>query len=495
LQLPIIGVSIQEASAGTEFEEIEVIGILDTIWGDPEKGDTPTVPAYFITNSDESFNLVGVEEITAESGGPQQFNRQEVFVFGLLDIETDTIQVLSIEKIFEPPASHILGPHTLGSQQWVTILCRFADSTGVTPQPLSYYETEIDRMEDYWEETSYNNIDLAGSVERDWANLPQNRIDYLDQPPTHFVGHTLNWAEIAVDCTGVHDAAVNFPNFDGINLIFNQPLDCCAWGGSLTLNLDGATKTYDMTWLPPFGWGNLDVLGQEMGHAFGLPHSSGPYASTYDSQWDVMSSGGTCAVPDTNYGCLPVHTVSVHKDALGWIDPSERYVATTAPNQVIFIQRLALPTAAGFLTAQIPIGGSATDFYTLETRKLAGFDALGAIPGEAVVIHKVDTTLGDRNAKVVDVDAVPNTNPNDAGAQWVVGEVFEDVANNISVEILEMTADSFKVVINPTVVGGEFLPINNTALILAGAQSFSWMIPVVLSVLGIGLFVVSRKSE
>jgi len=47
----------------------------------------------------------------------------------------------------------------------------------------------------------------------------------------------------------------------------------------------------------------------------------------------------------------------------------------------------------------------------------------------------------------------------------------------------------------PTVpVGGEFLLIDSSALILAGAQSFSWMIPVVLSVLGIGLFVF-RKSK
>jgi len=45
------------------------------------------------------------------------------------------------------------------------------------------------------------------------------------------------------------------------------------------------------------------------------------------------------------------------------------------------------------------------------------------------------------------------------------------------------------------IVGGELLPIDSTALILAGAQSFSWMIPVVLSVLGIGLFVASRKKE
>jgi len=45
------------------------------------------------------------------------------------------------------------------------------------------------------------------------------------------------------------------------------------------------------------------------------------------------------------------------------------------------------------------------------------------------------------------------------------------------------------------VIGGEIIPIETTSLILAGAQSFSWMIPVVLSVLGIGLFVVTRKKE
>jgi len=43
-------------------------------------------------------------------------------------------------------------------------------------------------------------------------------------------------------------------------------------------------------------------------------------------------------------------------------------------------------------------------------------------------------------------------------------------------------------------IGGEIIPIESISLILAGAQSTSWMIPVVLSVLGIGLFVVSRKS-
>jgi len=45
------------------------------------------------------------------------------------------------------------------------------------------------------------------------------------------------------------------------------------------------------------------------------------------------------------------------------------------------------------------------------------------------------------------------------------------------------------------VIGGEIIPIEQTSLLVAGAQTFSWMIPVVLSVLGIGLFVASRKKE
>jgi len=63
--------------------------------------------------------------------------------------------------------------------------------------------------------------------------------------------------------------------------------------------------------------------------------------------------------------------------------------------------------------------------------------------------------------------------------------------NGVGVEQIVITGDGDL----DREVGGEFLPIETTSLLLAGAQSFSWMIPVVLSVLGIGLFVVSRKKE
>ena len=43
------------------------------------------------------------------------------------------------------------------------------------------------------------------------------------------------------------------------------------------------------------------------------------------------------------------------------------------------------------------------------------------------------------------------------------------------------------------VIGGKIIPIESASLLLASTQSFSWMIPVVLSVLGIGLVLVRRK--
>jgi hypothetical protein len=45
------------------------------------------------------------------------------------------------------------------------------------------------------------------------------------------------------------------------------------------------------------------------------------------------------------------------------------------------------------------------------------------------------------------------------------------------------------------IIGGQLLPIDTTVLLLAGVQSVSmWMIPVVVSVIGIGVFVIKRRK-
>ena len=62
----------------------------------------------------------------------------------------------------------------------------------------------------------------------------------------------------------------------------------------------------------------------------------------------------------------------------------------------------------------------------------------------------------------------------------------------IGVDNISILCNDFQTV----AVGGELIPLDTSALLLAGSQmNAAWMIPVVLSVLGIGIFVVSKKSE
>ena len=140
-----------------------------------------------------------------------------------------------------------------------------------------------------------------------------------------------------------------------------------------------------------------------------------------------------------------MHTIALPQGTFwGWIPADRKYVAAPNSTQTITLERLAQPGAEGYLMAQIPIGDSTTNFYTVEARLFAGYD--DGIPDEAIVIHKVDTTREDRLAQVVDVDN--NGDPNDAGAMWTVGEIFTDAENNLQISIDAAYASGYRVTIN-----------------------------------------------
>jgi len=59
----------------------------------------------------------------------------------------------------------------------------------------------------------------------------------------------------------------------------------------------------------------------------------------------------------------------------------------------------------------------------------------------------------------------------------------------------ELECSSGECVPEGPAVGGAFVPIDNSALILAGAQSVSmWMIPVVIAGIGVAIFVIKRRN-
>ena len=423
-------------------------GVLTAVWGDPQGTDpAPGIPrlALHLTDAQGTTTPIQVtESVLQAAGGLRALDRHEV-VITTASIQTalanagapiavQSIRLAATNELMSAMSATAAEPLT-GSQPRALLLCRFADSTGVTPHPPSFYTglmgSTSPGLNHYWQETSYNNINLNGTVVYGWYNLPQ--------PRSYYVGTTANLNLLADDCMAAADPFVFFPNFTGVDLNFNDDLDCCAWGGGRTVTIDGQTRFYAMTWMPP--WAQISaVYAHETGHSFGFPHSSGPYAATYDSKWDPMSDPYHGTV-DPAYGYVPTHTIMHHKNLDAWIPAARRF--DTPPNTLttITLTRSAFPDSGGYLFAKIPIAGSASKFYTVELRRFAGYDM--NLPGEAVVIHNVDTMRSDRDAQVV--DATNDNNPNDAGAMWMPGETFTDAPNGITVSVLSMTSTTASV--------------------------------------------------
>jgi M6 family metalloprotease-like protein len=441
--------SVAQGSEQAFGSQVSLTGWLAVVWGDGTPG--PISSFILITLTDEGGVTTPIlldEPVSRPFGGLLALNHQWVTVRGgwatVPGMASPALQVESLQ--LDPAASAPSGPSSIeaaavtGPQPWINILCKFSDIS-TEPNPLSYFNGLVGGtqpgLDHYWREASYDNINIVGSGSTGWYTLPRTRAYYIG------LGGSVMLNALFSDCVGAADSVVNFTSYVGINLMFNYELDGYAWGGSRFATLDGTTRFWHTTWEPPWGYGNQAVMAHEMGHGFGLPHSSGDYGATYDNQWDVMSdTWSNCSrSSDPTYGCLGQHTISYHKDYLDWISSGERFM-TTAGSHTIALEQLALPQTGNYRMAVIPIGGSATHFYTVEARRWAGYDV--QLPGQAVILHEVDTTR-QIPAHVVDVDL--NGNTGDAGAMWTVGETFSDAVNGITVSVDSATASGFVVTI------------------------------------------------
>ena len=424
-------------------------GWLTIIWGDAPNGDSADTTEYTLHHPDEgNIELTLGENEEVLSGLLLALDRQQVTAQGKTQLssqnEQKTLEITAITPV-NLQADDLEATAVTGAQPFVSIMCKFADISA-EPKNWTYfqnmYASTYPGLNHYWQEVSYNTANINGSTAYGWYTLPHARSYYV-------YNGSLDFDRAAVDCTGVANAHINFANVKGINLMFNADLDGYAWGGTHYLTLDGISKVWSVTWEPPWGYTDITVISHEMGHAFGLPHSSGTYGQTYDNEWDVMSdTWSNCGNSShITYGCLGQHTISYHKDRLGWIPANQKYTVNQYTYASLTLEQLALPQTSNYKMAQIPIGGSSTHFYTVEVRRKTGYDV--KLPGQAVIIHEVDLSRS-RPANVIDIDDDGDTG--DVGAMWTVGETFTDTTNNIKISVTAATATGFNVTISNATV-------------------------------------------
>ncbi|MBP6786343.1 MAG: hypothetical protein KA170_02055 [Candidatus Promineofilum sp.] len=411
-------------------------GTLAVVWGDPPGGD-PLIRYYLLADDGATLRLqlsaraeadapaLNGRRVVVAPGGPAQFAP------GDPALPVDSIRPVDGRA---PTALSLTGP-----QSFVTILCAFPDAAAAH-RPLDYFQgmygVDAPALNHYWPTLSYGKISVDGSAAFGPYTLPQPVNNYLAGDPPAL-------SALAQDCAAAADIDVDFPAYDGINFMFNADIGCCAWGGPQSVTADGLTRVYRLTWLPPWAWSNISVVMHEMGHSFGLPHSSGDYGQTYDSPWDVMSKDrANCAITrDPDYNCVGQGTIAYHLGLLGWLPAARRY-DHGGGTQTIRLVPLDTPGDAGYMMAQIPIDGSTTHFYTVEARQRAGYDA--KLPGNGLIIHEVITSRA-RPARVVDPDN--DGDPGDAAALWTVGETFTGL-DNVIVTVDEAVDGGYQVTIS-----------------------------------------------
>lgn len=445
-------------SAGAQAQEVRE-GVLNVLFGDPQPGSgVPAVRLLTLAEDNGTVTELHVsEELLNAAGGFFAWNGSRVRVHLRqsgsespgLDLRPGMRQANALTLV---GGSNAPDGGVSGSHPWVSILCKFAD-VGAEPRNLAYFQGMYANapagLDHYWREVSYNNIDIVGSTAVDWVDLPGDQTDYIPSPGS---GSNANLSQLFTDCTNAANPFVDFSNggtggFSGINMMFNDNLDCCAWGGGRFASLDGVSKTWRTTWNPPWSFSNSAVIAHEMGHGFGLPHANNwdGDSSPYDSPWDVMSAAQSQhSMQDPTYGNLGQHINMYHKMQLDWIAPARLLQVNDGENVTATIDASALASTSNYFAARLPFVGS-SQYYTVEVRKRIGnYD--GDLPGNVVIIHHV--VPGRSEPSWAYDAAVPPANFGDnEGTMWRVGETFTDAAEGISVSIDSETTNGFVVTI------------------------------------------------
>ena len=431
-----------------------VTGRLTVVWGDAARGCAgPAEPLLFLhDDTGQAILLVADPSMQKAAGDFLPLAGRRVVVTGDWSGPAPAFPDTAAFRFTEILPEGKAGSEPLdvtGSQPWVSILLKFPD-VAAEPNSLAYfknmYGSSYPALDHFWRENSGDLINLNGSNAFGWFTLPYPRSHYI-------VGDHADLGALFTDGTTVADPYVYFPDYVGINLMFNDLLDCCAWGGSWGANLDGQSGVWRVTWEPPWGYQNISVIAHETGHGFGLPHSSGQYGQTYDNDWDVMSNAWLCAITDPTFGCVGQHTIMFHKDMLGWVAADRKVTLDRGQQRTLTLERNAQPSTTNLRLIRLPINGSSTRFLTVEARRRVGYDL--QLPGEAVIIHDVDT-LRANQANVIDIDG--NGDTGDAGAMWVPGETYTYAAGNITVAVNAATATGWIVTVRnqpPTTPNGD----------------------------------------
>ncbi len=139
--------------------------------------------------------------------------------------------------------------------------------------------------------------------------------------------------------------------------------------------LNGMAMVCDSTNLQP------SLLGQEMGHGYGLDHARKDGSEDdYQDQWDVMSTSNAYEAPNSDFTQVGPGLNAWNMRSRGWLIESLVWRNSSSTfNEVITLRPLHRLDLSGLLGAELRE-------FLVEFRTKEGWDA--AIPRSCILVHR-----------------------------------------------------------------------------------------------------------
>lgn len=291
----------------------------------------------------------------------------------------------------------------------LVILVDFADQ----PATGLYNEAEFDEMlfstgvfptgsmKDFYDENSYGNFQLQGDVVG-WLRMPQPYSYYCNQdgvPGTSddygFGSYPNNAARLYEDAIAAADPLVDFGQYangrtrvEGVFVVHSGPgaestgnaSDIWSHKSSRVVPTNDGISVGTYTMEPELLYGQMSTMGvfaHEFGHSLDLPDLyDTDYSSRGVGRWCLMAGGSW-----NDTGRTPAHYSAWCKKFLGWVTSTELTADEAG--------KLLPPADANAVHWRFRGGGHAAgEYFLLENRRRAGFDA--ALPGEGLLLWHVD---------------------------------------------------------------------------------------------------------
>lgn len=268
----------------------------------------------------------------------------------------------------------LLGLEAGEDSPWAVLLCKFSDD-GTDVAPREHYErlftgagTGSSNMVDFFRDASHGKLNLAHSEVFGWYTLSIDKAAYAGNVATPPPGQVNRGGLFELCKQKATAEGVDLGRFKGVVVSMAGEVDLFGFLGGMGAMCDSLS-------LKP------SLLGQEMGHGYGLDHSRRDGSEDeYADPWDVMSTASAYMDSEGEYELIGPGLNAANMRSRGWLDEGRVWAGSSDSfSATVELRPLHRRDLAGSLAAEI-------GQYLVEFRIKERWDA--AIPRSCVLVHR-----------------------------------------------------------------------------------------------------------